>query len=94
MIELKRNEGKMPLRPRGETWEWYAAEVGNLGAIHVHNKIPSGKWTYRISTIRQMDSNKEYSSKDEAFVAALSSFSKMATQVKSELQDALAQVEL
>ena len=49
-MELKRNENRMGMRPRGETWEWYTAKVGKIARIHVHNDTKQKRWTWYCET--------------------------------------------
>jgi predicted Zn-dependent protease len=81
MITLEMNHNRMGMMSRGR--EWYTAEVGKLGSIHVHNS--NGVWTFRITVIHAIDSTKSFTTKEQAYNAALDSFTKMVAQALNEL---------
>ena len=84
-IELTKNYARMGAMS-GEGKEWYTAEVGKLGSIHVHDDNLGGAWSYRLTTTRQMDSKKTYGDKETAFKAAVASFLHLIYMVQSELE--------
>lgn len=78
---LELNHNKMGMRPRGSDWEWYTAEVGKLGSIHVHNIAPDSRWTYRIRTSWEFDFRETFETKELAYSAAWKKFLSLIQEV-------------
>lgn len=71
--------------------KFYTAKIGKLGFIHITNQKTGdntkGKWIYRIQTCDTFQSNKTYSTMEEAKADAIKSFKRIILLAEKELND-------